>query len=75
MVKIRLTQTGSKNRKTYRIIAIDESKRRDGEALEIIGHYNPLVKPAEITVNQERLDYWTAHGAQVTDAVKKIIPK
>jgi small subunit ribosomal protein S16 len=73
MVKIRLTQTGSKNRKTYRIIAIEEHKRRDGQAIEILGYYNPLVKPPIVSINKSRVEHWTALGAQISDPVKKLL--
>jgi small subunit ribosomal protein S16 len=73
MVKIRLSQTGSKNRKTYRIVAIDESKRRDGRNIEILGSYNPLVKPPVIQFQKDRLEYWLSVGAQATESVKKLL--
>ncbi len=73
MVKIRLTQTGSKNRKTYRIIAIEEGKRRDGRQIEILGFYNPLVKPAHLSVQKDRVDYWLSVGAQMTPSVEKLL--
>ncbi|KKU88017.1 30S ribosomal protein S16 [Candidatus Gottesmanbacteria bacterium RIFCSPLOWO2_01_FULL_48_11] len=73
MVKIRLTQTGSTNRKTYRIVAIEEGKRRDGKAIEILGFYNPLIKPANLTVKRDRVDYWISQGAQPTETVSKLL--
>lgn len=73
MVKIRLTQTGAKNRRTYRLVAIDESKRRDGRAIEILGFYNPLIKPPQIRVKRDRVDYWRSVGAQVTPAAEKLL--
>lgn len=73
MVKIRLTQTGTTNRKTYRIIAIEEGKRRDGKAIENLGSFNPLVKPPHIVVNRERIAYWKSKGAQITPAVEKLL--
>ncbi len=73
MVKIRLAQTGTTNRKTYRIIAIEEGKRRDGKAIEILGNYNPLVTPAKLTVKRDRVDYWRSVGAQLTPSVKKLL--
>ena len=73
MVKIRLTQTGTKNRKTYRIVAIEEGKRRDGRAIEILGFYNPLVKPPQISIKRDRVNYWVSVGAKVTDAAKKLM--
>lgn len=73
MVKLRLTQTGSRNRKMYRIIAIDESDRREGRALEILGYYDPLVNPPKISVQKERVTYWIGVGAQPTNTVKKLL--
>lgn len=73
MVKIRLKQTGTKNRKKYRIVAIDESKRRDGREIEILGFYNPMVKPAQLTVDKARIAYWTSVGAQLTEGTAKLL--
>ncbi len=73
MVKIRLTQTGTKNRRTYRLIAIEEGKRRDGRAIEILGFYNPLVKPPQVSVKRDRVDYWLSVGAQLTPAAEKLL--
>ena len=75
MLKIRLTQTGTTNRKTYRIIAIEEGKRRDGKALENLGYFNPLVKPPKIVIDRERISYWVSKGAQVTPAVSRLLLK
>lgn len=73
MVKLRLSQTGTKNRKTYRIVAIEEGKRRDGKSIEVLGFYDPLIKPAKLTVDKERLDWWTAHGAQLSPSLSKLL--
>ncbi len=66
-------QTGTTNRKTYRIIAVDESKRRDTRAIEVLGHYNPLTKPAGLEIKRDRVDYWLSQGAQLSDGAKKLI--
>ena len=73
MVKIRLTQTGTTNRKTYRVIAIEEGKRRDGKAIENLGYYNPLVTPPQIVLERKRIEYWESHGAQITPAVSRLL--
>lgn len=73
MLKIRLSQTGSTNRKTYRVVVIEEGKRRNGRAIEVLGHVNPLVKPAEVTIKNDRLEYWVGQGAVISDAVKKLL--
>lgn len=73
MVKIRLSQTGAKNNRQYRIIAIEEGKRRDGRAIEILGFYNPRVKPAHVSLKRDRVAYWLSVGAQVTPTAKKLL--
>ena len=73
MLKIRLTQTGTTNRKQYRLVAIEEGKRRDGKAKEILGFYNPLVKPPEKRFKQDRIDYWLSVGAQLSEGAKKVL--
>lgn len=73
MVKIRFTQTGTTNRKTYRLIAIEEGKRRDGDAIEILGFFNPLTKPPQVNVKNDRIAYWIGKGAQPTESVKKLL--
>ncbi|MBI3386085.1 30S ribosomal protein S16 [Candidatus Gottesmanbacteria bacterium] len=73
MVKIRLSQTGAKNSRNYRIIVIEEGKRRDGRAIETLGHFNPRVSPPHLDVNLERVKYWLSVGAQPTLGVKKIL--
>lgn len=75
MLKIRLAQYGSKNRRTFRIVAIDESKRRNGKPVEILGFYNPLVKPAQMKIDEERLTYWKSQGAVITIGVSKLLAK
>lgn len=73
MVKIRLTRVGTKNQQKYRIIVADESAARNGKFLEIIGNYNPTIKPAELDFKKDRYDYWLSVGAQPTSAVTKLI--
>ena len=66
-------QTGSRNRKQYRIVAVEESKRRDGKVLENLGFYNPLIKPPEIIIQKDRVEHWISKGAQMTEAVIKLV--
>ncbi len=72
MVKIRLQRKGKKNRPFYRIIVADSRRARGGKALDNIGYYNPVVKPAEIKFDKEKLEKWIGVGAQMTETVKRI---
>lgn len=73
MVKIRLQRGGAKKRPFYRLIAIDERKQRDGRALEFLGTYNPMTKPAEIKLRMDRIEAWQQQGAQLSDAVRGLV--
>lgn len=70
-VKIRLSRIGKIHAPVYRIIAIDSRKKRDGEALDILGTYNPVTHEI-IQFHADRLQDWVSKGAIVTDAVKKL---
>jgi len=70
-VTIRLSRIGKTHTPVYRIVAIDARKKRDGEALEILGTYNPL-NGEIVQFHEERINEWISKGALVTDAVRKI---
>jgi small subunit ribosomal protein S16 len=74
-VKIRLARHGSKKRPFYRIVVADNDFKRDGRFLEIVGTYNPLLDPAEVTVKQERVKHWMDLGAKPSDTVNSILKK
>jgi len=73
MVKIRLTRTGKKHAPHYRLIAIQARTKRDGEALEYLGYYNPRTTPSTVKLKQDRIKYWINNGAQPTDTVKRLL--
>jgi small subunit ribosomal protein S16 len=74
-VRIRLARHGAKKKPFYRIVVADSESPRDGRYLEAVGTYNPLLDPAEITVKQERVQYWLEQGAIRTDTVRSLLKK
>lgn len=74
-VKIRLARHGTKKKPFYRIVAADSEFPRDGRFLEIVGTYNPLIDPAEVSLKQERVKYWIDQGAIPTTTVKNLLKK
>jgi small subunit ribosomal protein S16 len=73
MLKIRLAKTGKKNAPSFRVVVVPKEKSRDGEATEVLGYFNPSTTPPAVSLNKERLNYWTKKGAQMTEAVKDIV--
>ncbi|MEK7307047.1 MAG: 30S ribosomal protein S16 [Nitrospirota bacterium] len=74
-VKIRLTRKGKKKKPFYRIVAADTRMPRDGRYIELLGTYNPLVQPAVVELEKDRILEWLKTGAQVSDTVGDILRK
>jgi small subunit ribosomal protein S16 len=74
-VKIRLARHGAKKRPFYRIVVADSESPRDGRFLENLGTYNPLTDPVDVTLKQERIQYWIEKGAIPTDTVKSLLKR
>lgn len=48
---------------------------RDGKFLEIVGTYNPMTEPCEISIQQDKLQHWLDRGAQPTTTVKSLLAR
>lgn len=68
---------GRKKKPFYRIIAIDSRKRRDGNFIEKIGVYNPIVNKNElqIEIDHEKALKWLLCGAQPSTTVNSLLKK
>ena len=73
-VKLRLTRMGAKKRPTYRIVATDSRRPRNGQYLELIGTYSPI-GDASVKINEEVALKWLNNGAIPTDTVRNILSK
>lgn len=72
MVKIRLFRTGAKKRPSYRIVAIESRRQRQGPLLEILGTYDPR-EGGSVHLQEDRLESWLARGAQPSETVHSLI--
>jgi small subunit ribosomal protein S16 len=72
-VVIRLMRAGAKKRPFYRVVAADSRRQRDGRFLEILGHYNPIAKPFELTLHTDKIERWLAQGAQPSTQVASLL--
>ena len=70
---IRLARFGAKKKPFYRVVVIEKERARNGRNLEVLGHYNPLTHPAQVVLQHDRVEYWTQHGAQMSDTVKRLV--
>ena len=75
MVKIRLRRMGGHKKPFYRIVVADSRAPRDGRFIEEIGYYDPMKKPADIKIDEEKAKKWLGTGAQPTDTVRSLFQK
>ncbi|MGE0653856.1 MAG: 30S ribosomal protein S16 [Alphaproteobacteria bacterium] len=76
-VRIRMKRLGRKHRPFFRICATDSRRPRDGQVIEELGTYDPMVSDtdARALLNGERIQYWIGVGAQPSDKVRVLIRK
>lgn len=72
-VHLRLFRMGKKKQPSYRIVAADSRRARDGRFLEIVGTYNPIIRPAVVNLKEQRINHWLDEGAIPTDTVKSLL--
>jgi small subunit ribosomal protein S16 len=75
VVKIRLTRKGTRNHPFYRVVVAEDSHRRDGRFIDILGTYDPTARPAAIEVEADRVIRWLSQGAQPSDTVREILKR
>lgn len=76
--KIRLARAGTTKRPFYRIVVASSRSCRDGDFIEKIGTYNPLLLDSDesrITIDAERAKYWISVGAQPSPRVHLFLNK
>jgi small subunit ribosomal protein S16 len=64
---------GSNKRPFFRVVATDERRKVNGRFLEIVGWYDPKVEGKNFELKNDRIDYWTGKGAQLTDSVASLL--
>ena len=72
---IRLTRIGTTHTPVYRVAVTEKRSRRDGAAVEQIGHYDPRAKGNQVTLDVVRYEYWVSKGAEPSDTVKTLYKK
>ena len=73
---IRLARAGAKKSPFYRIVVADKRSPRDGQFIEKIGTFNPLLakdNATRVVLNTERAKHWLSVGAQPSDRVNGLL--
>jgi len=73
MLMIRLARFGAKKKPSYRVVVIEKDRARDSRSVEVVGWYNPVVQPAQVKLDHERIKYWLGNGAKPSDTVERLL--
>jgi small subunit ribosomal protein S16 len=74
-LRIRLTRVGAKKQASYRIVVAESAAPRDGQAIAILGHYNPLTDPYTLKIDEESAVSWLKKGAQPSETARGLLHK
>jgi small subunit ribosomal protein S16 len=74
-LKIRLSRIGTTHQPHYRIVVAETRSRRDGDAVETLGTYDPRTKGKQVNMRLDRVDYWISKGAKPSDTLHSMIKR
>lgn len=81
MLKIRLQRIGRTHEPSFRLVLTDsKNSTKSGRFKEVLGSYDPrqsgvLNTGKADTLDTERIKYWLAQGAGITDTVHNLLVK
>jgi small subunit ribosomal protein S16 len=70
-VVIRLSATGKKGERKFRIVVKEKRSKRDGEAIETLGYFEKG-KNGKKKIDAKRYEYWLTKGAIPSLTVSKL---
>ena len=75
MVVIRLQRKGTKKTPCHRIVVTDKRAAQTSKVLEVIGTYDCTTVEPKFIIDEARLAHWVSQGAQISEALTKLIKK
>ncbi len=75
MLKVKLTPTGKRNLRQYRIVVAEDRQKLTGRIVEYLGTYNPHAKVDQVVIDKKLYEAWLKKGAQPTPTIKTLVAK
>ncbi len=74
-VVIRLSKTGKRGTRIFRVVVVEKRQKRDSMPIENLGSYTPATKHSQqiSAINENRIKYWQSKGALLSPAVKQML--
>lgn len=71
-VVIRLSRTGKKGERKFRVVVKEKRSRRDGDNIEVLGWYEMGKNGGKKELKMDRYNYWLSQGALPSKTVLEI---
>lgn len=73
MLKLRLKRIGRKRSPSYRLVIMENSRRRDGRPIAEVGYYDPISKKYNFDIIN--IKKWLNYGVKPTQTVINLLKK
>lgn len=70
---IRLTRTGKKGERKFRIVVKEKRSKRDGGFIDMLGWYEMTKDNKKKKVDMKKYEYWKSQGALPSDTVRELL--
>jgi small subunit ribosomal protein S16 len=70
---IRLTRTGKKGERKFRIVVKEKRSKRDGGYVDLLGWYEKSKDNSKKQVDMDKYKYWMSKGAQPSATVAELV--
>lgn len=70
---IRLTRTGKKGERKFRVVVKEKRSKRDGGYIDLLGWYNKTADMKNKKIDMEKYNHWISQGAQPSETVRQLV--
>ena len=70
---IRLTRTGKKGERKFRVVVKEKRSRRDGGFIDMLGWYEKTKDNKRKQINMKKYQHWISVGAQPSATMQEIV--
>lgn len=70
---IRLTRTGKKGERKFRVVVKEKRSKRDGGFVDMLGWYEMSKDNKKMKIDKKKYEHWISVGALPSDTVRALV--
>ena len=70
---IRLTRTGKKGERKFRVVVKEKRSKRDGGFIDMLGWYEKTKDHSKKKIDMEKYKHWLSQGALPSQTIQEIV--